>query len=155
QRMEIDQPPEILITIADDHPIFRRGLKEVIESAPGLKVIGEAADGNKAIEMIETLKPQVALLDIDMPGKNGFEVARHVQAEKIPTATVFLTMYREGDALNRALELGVMGYVLKDSAASEIVAAARAVSAGQHYISPALSSHLVKRATRSAALSDQ
>jgi DNA-binding NarL/FixJ family response regulator len=146
---------EIRIVIADDHPIFRRGLKEVIESDSGLRVITEAPDGNKAIELIESLMPDVALLDIDMPGKNGFEVANHLRDHKVPTSLIFLTMYREEDALSKALELGVKGYVSKDSAAGEIVAAVRAVAAGQHYISPALSSFLVKRAERARALSDK
>jgi len=153
--MATNHRPEIRIVIADDHPIFRRGLKEVIDSDPGLSVVGEASDGNNAIELINSIRPDIAILDIDMPGKNGFEVAKYMRDNKFQTAAVFLTMYREGDALNRALELGVMGYVLKDGAAGEIVAATKAVVAGQHYISAALSSHLVRRAARASALSEQ
>ena len=149
----MDQTSDIRIVIADDHPIFRRGLKEVIESDPRLKVIAEASDGKAAIELIEFLKPEVAVLDIDMPERNGFAVARDVHEKKLPTATVFLTMYREGDALDKAIELGVKGYVLKDGAAGEIVAAVRSVWAGGHYISPALSSFLVDRMERISVLS--
>jgi len=150
--MKTTESQEIRIIIADDHPIFRRGLKEVIEADAGLRVIAEAPDGNKAIELIESCRPDVALVDIDMPGKNGFEVAKYLRDHKVSTSVIFLTMYREEDALSRALELGVMGYVLKDSAASEIVAGARAVAGGQHYISPALSSFLIKRAERARSL---
>jgi DNA-binding NarL/FixJ family response regulator len=153
--MKTTESQEIRIIIADDHPIFRRGLKEVIEADAGLRVIAEAPDGDKAIELIESARPDVALLDIDMPGKNGFEVARYLRDHQVPTAVIFLTMYREEDALGKALELGVMGYVLKDSAAGEIVAGARAVAAGKHYISPELSSFLVKRAERARFLSEQ
>jgi len=153
--MKTTESQEIRIIIADDHPIFRRGLKEVIEADAGLRVIAEAPDGNKAIELIESAQPDVALLDIDMPGKNGFEVAKYLRDHKVPTAVIFLTMYREEDALSKALDLGVKGYVLKDSAAGEIVAGARAVAGGKHYISPALSSFLVKRAERARSLSEQ
>src|SRR5215471_11905227 len=139
--MKTTESQEIRIIIADDHPIFRRGLKEVIEADAGLRVIAEAPDGNKAIELIESAQPDVALLDIDMPGKNGFEVARYLRDHKVPTAVIFLTMYREEDALSKALDLGVKGYVLKDSAAGEIVAGARAVAGGKHYISPRTIDH--------------
>ena len=151
----MDQTSDIHIVIADDHPIFRRGLKQVIEADPGLRVVGEASDGKGAIELIESLTPDIAVLDIDMPDKNGFGVARHVHDRKLRTATIFLTMYREGDALSRALELGVKGYVIKDSAAGEIVSAIRAVAAGGHYISPVLSSFLVDRMARLSRLSEQ
>jgi DNA-binding NarL/FixJ family response regulator len=147
--------PDIRVVIADDHPIFRRGLKEVIESDSGLKVVGEAGDGDQAIGLIESLKPDVAVIDIDMPGKNGFGLAKYIQEKKLPVTVIFLTMYKDQDALDRALQYGAKGYVMKDNAATEVIAGIKAAARGEHYISPSLSSLLVNRASRAGALSEQ
>jgi len=140
----------IRVIIADDHPIFRQGLREVIEEDPELMLVGEAADGAAAFERIQTLEPDVAVLDIGMPKQDGFTLARLVRERELAVKIVFLTMYKEEDALNRALDLGVRGYVLKDGAAAEIVNGIKAVAAGAHYISPAVSSYLVARSARAA-----
>ena len=150
----MEKPHEIRVVIADDHPIFRQGLRQVLEAGAGITVVGEAADGVSAIALIDSLKPDVAILDIDMPVKNGFAVAKHIHDEQSQTASIFLTMYREGDALNRALEFGVRGYVLKDGAVGEIVSAVKAVAAGKHHLSPALSGLLVDRMARLSALTE-
>lgn len=144
--------PKVRVIIADDHPIFRKGLREVIEDDPGLVLVGEAADGAAAFERIQTLKPDVAVLDIGMPKQDGFALARAVRELDLPVAIVFLTMYKEEDVFNRALNLGVKGYVLKDSAAAEIVNGIKVVAAGGHYISPLMSSYLVTRSARAADL---
>ena len=141
---------KIRVVIADDHPIFRKGLRELIEDDPGILVVGEAEDGAAAFDRLQTLKPDVAVLDIGMPKKDGFQLAREVRAAELPVAIIFLTMYKEEDALNRALDLGVKGYVLKDSAAADIVEAIKSVVAGRHYISPSISSYLVTRSARAA-----
>jgi DNA-binding NarL/FixJ family response regulator len=138
----------IRVVIADDHPIFRKGLREVIEDDPDLLIVGEGENGAVAFELLKTLKPAVAVLDIGMPQKDGFTLAEEVRALELPVAIIFLTMYKEEDALNRALDLGVMGYVLKDSAAADIVRGIKSVAAGTHYISPAISSYLVTRSTQ-------
>lgn len=143
---------KVRVVIADDHPIFRKGLREVIEDDPCLSVIGEAEDGAAAFACLQTLKPDVAVLDIAMPKRDGFALAREVQALQLPVRIIFLTMYKEEEAFNRALDLGVKGYVLKDSAAADIVSSIKTVAAGQHYISPAISSYLVTRSARAAAL---
>ena len=143
---------KIRVVIADDHPIFRKGLREVIEDDPGLLVVGEAEDGAAAFDRLQMLKPDVAVLDIGMPKKDGFTLAREVRASDLPVSIIFLTMYKEEDALNRALDLGVKGYVLKDSAAADIVEGIKSVAAGRHYISPSISSYLVTRSARAAEL---
>jgi DNA-binding NarL/FixJ family response regulator len=143
---------KIRVVIADDHPIFRKGLREVIEDDPGLLVVGEAEDGAAAFDRLRMLKPDVAVLDIGMPKMDGFTLAREVRASDLSVAIIFLTMYKEEDALNRALDLGVMGYVLKDSAAADIVEGIKSVAAGRHYISPSISSYLVTRSARPAEL---
>jgi DNA-binding NarL/FixJ family response regulator len=143
---------EIAILIADDHPIVRQGLRQTIEASADLKVIAEAGDGREALEKIEALKPSVAILDIQMPLIDGFGVARAVRERSIAVQLVFLTAFREEDLFNAALDLGVRGYVLKESAVADIVACVRAVASGQHYASPSLTTHLVNRARRAASL---
>src|SRR5256885_6726613 len=124
-------PSQITILIADDHPIFRKGLLQMIELESDLVIVGEAADGQTALEQIKALKPDVAVLDIDMPKKNGFVLAQEIGDCKLPVKIVFLTMYKEENAFNRALDLGVQGYLLKDSAVTDIVAGLSAAAKGQ------------------------
>lgn len=143
---------EIRVVIADDHPVVRQGLRLVIEAHPGLTVVAEAADGRAALERLRELRPDVAVLDIDMPEMNGFAVARAARDEGIPAAVIFLTIHREGDLFEEALDVGALGYVIKDSATTDIVAGIRAAAAGQHYTSPAMTSYLVGRNRRAAAL---
>lgn len=136
---------EIRILIADDHPVFRKGLRQVIEADPELKVIGEADDGTTALGLIETLAPDVAVLDIHMPKMGGFALMKEVQERKLSVLVIFLTMYKDEAIFNHALELGVKGYVLKDSAIAEIINSIKAVATGEPYITPALSKYLLNR----------
>lgn len=147
--------PAIRITIADDHPIFRQGLRQIIESDPLLEVVAEAGDGHAAVEQIETLSPDVAILDVSMPGRDGLAVTRALRDRRLPTAVVCLTMHKDARFVNAALDAGVKGYVLKDSAVAEIVQCAKAVHAGQSYISPVLSPHLLTRRQRAEALTSR
>lgn len=146
---------EIRIVIADDHPIFRKGLRQVIEADARLKVVGEADDGEAAIEKLKEAQPEVVVLDVDMPHKDGFEVARVVRDEKLNVEMIFLTMHKDERFFNAALDLGVKGYILKDSAVTEIIGGIKAVAAGQNYISPPLSTYLINRGRRAAALVEQ
>jgi DNA-binding NarL/FixJ family response regulator len=143
--------PEIKVVIADDHPIFRRGLRQIIEADPGIKVVAEADDGDAALILLQEHAPQVAIIDVDMPNRDGFDLMQTVRAKRLPVAVIFLTMHKDERIFNKALDLGVMGYVLKDSAITEIVAGVKAVAAGQNYVSPAMSTSLLKRAARGAA----
>ncbi len=146
---------EIRIVIADDHAIFRHGLRHVLEKERGLKVVAEASDGESALERIREILPDVALLDIDMPVRDGFSIARSVRDARLPVEIVFLTMHRDELHLNEALGLGIKGYVVKDGAVIEVVSCIRAVLAGQSYISPSLSTHLLERARRASALTQE
>jgi DNA-binding NarL/FixJ family response regulator len=129
----------ITIVFADDHPIFRRGLKVVIESDPELNVVGEAGDGLAALAQIEQLVPDVAVLDVDMPGADGLAVVRAMGEKGSPTPAVFLTMHRDQALFDAAIAAGVKGFVIKDSAATDIVACIRAVAEGQTFFSASLS----------------
>ncbi len=133
------------LIIADDHPLMRRGLKDIIYSSNNWNVIGEAGDGEAALELIEKLKPSAAIIDIDMPKLNGLEVVKIINQKKIPVKVIILTMYDKETIFNRAMDLGVMGYVLKDSAVTEVVEALKNITSGKYYISPSFSDFLLKR----------
>ena len=106
--------PEITVVIADDHPIFRRGLREIIEEEAGLLVVGEAEDGGRALGLIRAIHPRVAVLDLDMPHKDGFAVARELSTDRLDVGLIFLTLHDDERMFNAALDAGVKGYVLKD-----------------------------------------
>jgi DNA-binding NarL/FixJ family response regulator len=136
---------EITVLIADDHPVFRRGLQEVIEAAPGLRLVAAVEDGEQAWQLIRQNPPRVALLDIDMPHKDGLDVARAVKEARLDVAVVLLTMHRSERLFNTALDVGVDGYVLKDSAIAEIVSAIETTARGQRYVTPLLTEFLLHR----------
>ncbi len=136
---------EIRILIADDHPIFRRGLRMVIESDAALKIVAEADDGEIALAEIERLAPQIAVLDSDMPKVDGLTVARIIQAKNLTTRAVFLTMHKDEAIFNAAIEADVKGFVIKDSAATEIVNCIKEVARGRSFFSPVLSGFLLNR----------
>lgn len=133
----------IRLVIADDHPIVRQGLRQVIEKDLDLLIVAEADDGEAALEQIKATQPQVAILDVDMPRLSGFEVARALAGLALPVEIIFLTVHCEEEFFDEALNLGAKGYVLKDSSVTDIVACVRAVAAGQNYVSPALTAYLV------------
>jgi len=135
----------IELVIADDHPMFRVGLRDTIESEPGFKVVGEAGDGEQALEMISRMRPAIAILDVSMPKLDGLALARKLVAQDPSVGVILVTMYREQKLFTQALEAGVKGYVLKDSAVTDIISCIKAVAAGQNYASPELTTYLVKR----------
>jgi len=142
----------ISLVIADDHPVVRSGLCRAIERDPGLELVAEAADGRAALAAIEELKPRIAVLDIDMPGLDGFGVAREIQRQRLQVDILFLTMHSGEDLFHAAMDLGAKGYILKDSALAEIVTGVRAVAVGQHFVTPSLTSLLVQRRSGASAL---
>jgi len=146
---------DISILIADDHPLIRKGLKEVIESMPQIKSIYEAGDGESALRLIEEQHPPLAILDVDMPKMNGLDVAKEVHQRQLETDIVILTMYDKESIFNRAFDLGVMGYVLKDAALAEIASCIGNVLNGKYYISPAISDYLLRRTGRQTGGKDK
>ena len=143
------------VLIADDHPVFRHGLRQTIESDGQLTVVAEAADGEQALARLQDTPIDVGMLDLTMQLKDGFAVARAARELRLKVPLVFLTMHKDEHYLQAALDLGVKGYVLKDSATIEIVNCLKAVVAGHDYVSPALSSFLIRRHTNAAALASE
>ncbi len=143
---------EIRILIADDHPIVRRGLRQVIESDPGLKIVAEAADGETALAQVKESKPNIAVLDLDMPKLDGFAVAREIRKTRLPIEIIFLTIHGAEDLFHAAMDLGAKGYILKESALAEIVQGLRTVAVGQHYLTPSLTQYLLDRHRRTDSL---
>ncbi|MBI4430063.1 MAG: response regulator transcription factor [Ignavibacteriales bacterium] len=133
------------IVIADDHPMFREGLAKAIELDKDFSIVGQAGDGAEALRLIKEILPDLAVLDVSMPKMDGLEVARTVHQEALPTEIVILTMYRDLGYFNVALDLGVRGYILKDSARAEFLSCLRSVKDGQYYISPSIAHLLIER----------
>jgi DNA-binding NarL/FixJ family response regulator len=136
---------KIKIIIADDHPMMRSGVKSVLLTDPQIEIIAEAKDGEEAYNLILKHQPDVALLDVEMPKMTGLEIARRIASEKIRTRVVFLTMYKEEDMFNEAMDSGAYGYVLKENAVEDVVESVKTVFENRYYISPNISGYLVKR----------
>lgn len=139
-------PKLINVLIADDHPIFRQGLSVTIQKNKNIKVVGEADNGEAAIELARSIQPDVVILDIDMPVKDGIETARELKALGLSAKVVFLTMHKDNSILRALRSLGVKGYVLKDSALNEIGNCINRVAAGNTYLSPALNDLILENA---------
>lgn len=138
---------KIRILIADDHFLVRMGLVALVNMEPDMEVIGEAGDGAHAVEIFEKLKPDLALMDLRMPGKDGIEATSEIR-RKFPTASILmLTTYDGDDDIHRALEAGAQGYVLKNSTRESLIPALRAVAAGRQWIPKDIASRLASRRT--------
>lgn len=136
---------KISIIIADDHPVFRSGLMKIIETDKEIEIIGEADNGESALNKILELNPDIALLDIDMPKMTGIQVLKELKKRKINSKTIFLTVYSDESIFDEAMNIGIHGYVLKDSAISDIIDCIKTVAAGKYYITPSLSDFLINR----------
>ncbi|MCZ7555211.1 MAG: response regulator transcription factor [Bacteroidia bacterium] len=134
----------ITILIADDHPMFRRGLKESIEEIERFQIVAECQNGAIALEKIRLLRPQITILDMEMPQMGGLDVALHLQREELHTGLIFLTVHDDEAMFRRAMDLGARGYILKEAVVNEIVQGIEVVADGDFYISPLLSSRLLQ-----------
>jgi DNA-binding NarL/FixJ family response regulator len=140
------------VLFADDHEIFRAGLRQVLAADRNIQIIAEVADGESALREIRALKPQIAVLDLDLPGRNGLEVARELHRLRDATPVVILTAHRAESLLDEAIAAGVRGYLLKDNAATHLLQCLRAVAKGETYFSPTFSNYLLRRGQRAEAL---
>ena len=133
----------IRVLLADDHTLFRQGVKTLLAAESDMEVVGEAADGISAAERAAELRPDVVLMDIGMPGPSSFEITRQIKRNRPETRVLFLSMYDDEDYLVQSMEVGGSGYVLKDSPSPQLVAAVRDVARGGSYLSPRMLSQLV------------
>jgi two-component system NarL family response regulator len=138
----------IRVIVADDHALMRGGVVAVLRDAPGLTVVGEAADGAEAVALYTQHRPDVALVDLKMPALDGAGVVEQVRARYPDARLVILTTYDADDDVERALRAGAKAYLLKDVDPQELVACVRAVHAGRSWVSPAIAAKLAERLTR-------
>lgn len=143
----------IRIVIADDHLMFRQGLSLLLRSAEGFCLAGEAADGLEALKMIEEIGPDIAVLDVSMPGLTGMQVLAEVLEKNIPTRIVLLTMHSDAGLATEAIERGVSGYLLKGNAFEDLVHALQCVQRGGTFISSEVTREILS--TRKSVASDQ
>ena len=145
------------ILLADDHGIVRRGLKSLLESQPGLEVVGEAADGLEALRLCGELSPDLLIIDISMPLMNGIEVASRAQKLEPAPSVIILSMHADESYIMRALGAGARGYLVKDATDEDLLPAVRAVAAGKPFFSPTVAAVLMEdyvRQLRARGLSD-
>jgi len=134
----------IRVIVADDHIIFRQGLLKLLQSAEGITVAGEAGDGKEALTMILNESPDIAVLDISMPGLSGIEISKELKARGSATKVVYLTMHNDELTAGKALASGVSGYILKDDAFEDLLYAIKAVASGGKFISPSISDKILQ-----------
>ena len=126
----------VRVLVADDHAVFRRGLKALLDSEPDTELVGEAATGREAVERSEQLQPDVVLMDLQMPGINGIEATRRILRTNPRVGIVVLTMFEDDDSVFSAMRAGARGYVLKGAEPSEILEVLRAVAKGEAHFGP-------------------
>jgi DNA-binding NarL/FixJ family response regulator len=130
---------KIRVLLADDHALVRQGLKMILAAQPDMEVVGEAANGREAVEMVERLRPDIVVMDVAMPELNGIEATRRI-ATVTPNARVLaLSMHKDSTYVREILRAGARGYLLKDSFDTDLLAAVRALNKGDGYLSPGVS----------------
>ena len=128
--------PRVRVVVADDHTIVRQGLVGILRGDPGIEVVGEATDGAETVERAEKLRPDVVVLDVSMPRLNGLEAARRIRESQPGVRILVLTMYDDEEYVLKLVKAGVSGYLLKESAASDLLAAIHAIRAGKTFFGP-------------------
>ena len=144
----------ITVFNADDHPILRKGITDLIKESSGLAWVGSAADGKEAEEKIRKLQPDVAILDIEMPFQSGLQAAKHLMAEKTKTHFILLTLYKDEGFFKNAIKHGIKGYLLKESSEKEILDCISTVAKGRAYVNPELTQYLLNQDTADDVFKD-
>ena len=141
----------VRVVVGDDHPLFREGAVRALVASGQIQVVGEASDGEQALELINALRPDVALLDLRMPGLDGAQVAAALLRQGVPTRVLLLSAYTESEVVYQALQLGAAGYLPKESSRAQIVAAVLDCAAGKDVLATDLASGLAAEIRRRAA----
>jgi DNA-binding NarL/FixJ family response regulator len=144
----------ITVIIADDHNLVRQGIRALLEKSPDINIVGEASDGQQAVEMCKSLHPDVLVTDIVMPRMNGIQAAERLRDDKVSTRTIILSMYSDETLIRQALTRGVKGYVLKQAVSEELLLAIHAAIRDEIYLSPLVSSILVESTIQGRQLGD-
>jgi two-component system, NarL family, response regulator DegU len=139
---------KIRVMIADDHSMVRQGLKQILELEDDIAVVAQAANGEEAVRLAREHKPDVILMDINMPGTNGLQAIKELKQDKHPYKVIVLTIHQDREYLFKTLQMGSEGYVLKDAEPSVLIEAIRNVFRGQSYIQPNMTRELVKEFNR-------
>ena len=139
---------KISVLIADDHSMVRQGLKQILELEKDITVVSQASNGEEAVKMANLHKPDVILMDINMPGMNGLQAIKELKQNKHPSRIIVLTIHEDREYLFKTLQMGAEGYVLKDAEPSVLIDAIRSVYNGQSYIQPNMTKELVKEFNR-------
>jgi len=138
----------ISVLIADDHPLFRQAIKQILELENDITVVAQAANGDEAVRLTREHKPDVILMDINMPGSNGLQAIKEIKDENINSKIIVLTIHEDREYLIKTIQMGAEGYVLKDAEPSVLIDAIRSVHQGQSYIQPNMTKELVKEFNR-------
>lgn len=138
----------IRVLIADDHSMFRQGIKQILELEDDISVIAQASNGQEAVKLTREYKPDVVLMDINMPGTNGLQAIEELKKEKNTTKIIVLTIHEDREYLFKTLQMGADGYVLKDAEANVLIDAIRSIVNGQSYIQPNMTKELVREFNR-------
>ncbi|NOX19261.1 MAG: response regulator transcription factor [Chlorobi bacterium] len=143
---------KINVLIVDDHPLFRKGLKAELSSHANIIIAGEAGDAETTLKMVKEVKPEIIVLDINLPGKNGIEIAKEIKDFDKEIKIIFLTMYNEEDLFNAAFDAGASAYILKENAIEEALTAVTEVYNGGKYICSSMGNYLLGRQKKNAEL---
>ncbi len=143
--MDSSLDPIISILIADDHPVMRLGLNHLIQSQPGMEVVGAVGDGAEALQLIAQLKPQLLILDVDMPGMNGLQLMQQLHSAQADLKIIIFTAHHDKQIFDAAISAGIPGFISKENVFTDLVEGIRQVMAGQNYFSPVFSNYLLSR----------
>lgn len=143
------------ILLADDHPLFRNGVRSVVESAEGMEIVGEATTGDEAVRLALELRPDLVLMDIRMPGLNGIEATARIRSTNPAIRILMLTMFKDDESVINVMKAGAQGYMLKDADRDDIIRAIRSVAAGESIFDGDVANRLIAYATRPSSRLDE